>query len=75
METNFVLEVFHKLSTGQLKGTILWDEIYIKAVLAYHGGSVIGKVIDYPNDSAKTVLAIIVKYLFGGPEFFVEFMR
>ena len=68
-ETKFLLDIFRKLPRSRRKCVILWDEIYIKSALTYHGGTVFGKAIDSPDKLAKTVLAIMVKCLFGGPEF------
>lgn len=43
--------------------------MYIKSALTYHGGSIFGKAVDHPEKLAKTVLSIMVKSLYGGPEF------
>ena len=48
------------------------DEIYVKPSLCYHGGKVFGKAQNNPEELATTVLAIIVKCLFGGPEFILK---
>ena len=38
-------------------------------MLTYHGGSLFGKAVDHPEKLSKTMLTIMVKCLFGGPEF------
>ena len=48
------------------------DEIYVKPSLCYHGGKVFGKAPKNPEELATTVLAIMVKCLFGGPEFILK---
>ena len=48
---------------------MLWDEVYVKAMMRYHGGSLFGKAVDHLDKLAKTVLSIMVKCLYGGPEF------
>ena len=68
-ETKFLLDIFCKLPASQRKCVILWDEIYIKSPLTYHGGTIFGKAVDSPDKLAKTVLAAMVKCLFRGPEF------
>ena len=68
-ETKFLLDIFCKLPARQRKCVILWDEIDIKSALTYHGETIFGKAVDSPDKLAKTVLAVMVKCLFGGPEF------
>ena len=48
---------------------ILWDEIYIKPVLTYHGGKLFGRAIDHPKKLAKTMLTVMIKCFYGGPKF------
>ena len=43
--------------------------MYIKSALTYHGGTIFGKSIDCPEKLAKTMLTVMIKCLFGGPEF------
>ena len=38
-------------------------------MLTYHGGSLFGRAVDHPDKLSKTVLSIMVKCLYGGPEF------
>ena len=68
-ETKFLLNIFSKLPASRRKFVILWGEIFIKSALTYHGGTIFGKTVDPPDKLAKTVLAVMVKCLFGGPEF------
>ena len=48
------------------------DEIYAKASMPYHGGKIFGKTEKYPTALATTVLASMVKCLFGGPVFLLK---
>ena len=41
-------------------------------LLQYHGGTIFGKAANYPDSLATTVLAIMIKCLFGGPAFLVK---
>ena len=51
---------------------IMADEVYVKSTLPYHGGKVIGRAQNNPNKLARTVLGIMIKFLFGGPEFLAK---
>ena len=48
------------------------DEVYVKSTLSYHGGKVFGRAQNNPNKLARTVLGIMIKCLFGGPEFLAK---
>ena len=65
----FVKSVFANVTGRQKKCVILIDEIYIKKMMLYHGGSLYGKAVNNPELMTNSVLTIIVKYLFGGPSF------
>ena len=52
-----------------LTSVILWDEIYIKPGLTYHGRKLFGRAIDHPEKLAKTMLMVMIKCLYGMPEF------
>ena len=68
-ESEFLCGVFEDLPACQRRCVILWDEIYIKPALSYHGGTLFGRATDHPDKLAKTMLAVMIKCLFGGPEF------
>ena len=53
---------------------ILIDEVYIKPSMSFHGGKVFGKALDNPEKLAKTICCIMVKCLYGGPEFIVKLL-
>ena len=61
--------VFNQIDPIQKKSVVMIDEMYVKACLSYHGGTVFGKAVDDANKLAKTILAIMVKCCFEGPEF------
>ena len=50
------------------------DEVYIKSALLYHGGTLFGKSVNHPDKLAKTMLAYMVKCLYGGPELLAKIL-
>lgn len=64
-----VSTVFSKLNDGQKKCFILFDEVYVKPSIRYRGGHLIGYAVDKPNEPARTLLAIMLKPMFGSPAF------
>ena len=64
-----IKEVFLKLNEGQKRCILLFDEMYVKPSVRYRGKHLLGAAIDSPSNPAKTILAIMVKPLFGGPSF------
>ena len=48
---------------------LLIDEVYVKPLLQYHGGSIYGEACNGEGDLAKTVLGFMGVTLFGGPKF------
>ena len=68
-ETEFLASIFKNLSPCQRRCIILWDEIYIKPALTYHKGKLFGRAIDHPEKLTKTMLTVMIKCLYGGPEF------
>ena len=41
----------------------------MKPALTYHGGKLFGHATDHPEKLAKTILTVMIKCLYGGPEF------
>ena len=69
-EDIYLQKVFSNLFDFRHKNCILLlDEVYVKTMLQYHGGTVFGKADNNPNVLAKTVLSFMVVTLFGGPKF------
>ena len=68
-KTEFLASIFKNLSPCQRRCTTQWDEIYIKPTLTYHGGKLFGRTIDHPEKLAKTMLTVMNKCLYEGPEF------
>ena len=64
--------VLHNLPVLQRRCVLLWDEVYIKSSLTYHGGTLFGKAVDHPDKLAQTVLSMMIKCLYGGPDFLVK---
>ena len=44
-------------------------EFYIKPALTYHGGKLFSRAIDHPEKLAKTMLTVMIEWLYRGPEF------
>lgn len=68
-ESLFLNSVFNALPENQRLCIILQDEVYVKQMLLYHGGSLFGKSLDDPSKLAKTMLGIMIVCLYGGPKF------
>ena len=68
-ETEVSASIFKNWSPCQRRWNILWNEIYIKSALTYHRGKLFGRAIDHPEKLAKTMLMVMVKCLYEGPEF------
>ena len=58
-DTQFISKFFGKLPKLKRKCVILIDEVYVKAGLRYHGGSIFGKAANDPTQLARTVLCIM----------------
>ena len=71
-DLTFIKEVDSGVTERQRTVIILADEVVVKSTLSYHGGKVFGWAQNNPNKLARTVLGIMIKCLFGGPEFLVE---
>ena len=68
-DIDFISKLFGKIPTLQRKCVILIDEVYVKAALRFHGGTVFGKAANDSSKLARTVLCFMVKCMFGGPKF------
>ena len=70
-DDSFLKNVYLNIDDERQKSCfLLIDEVYVKPMLQYHGGSVYGKAInDAAGSLAKTVLGFMVVSLFGGPKF------
>ena len=53
-EQEFVQRVFQKLDGDEKLSMILHDEVYVKKMLLYSGGTLIGKSADNPSKLART---------------------
>ena len=71
-DDKFLVNIFSNLPEKWQKWIVLVDEVYVKPLLRYHGGTIFGKAANYPDSLANTVLAIMLKCLFGGPAFLVK---
>ena len=73
-DLSFLKDVLFKINEYQRKCIIMLDEVYVKSALLYHGGTLFGRSVNHPDQLAKTVLAFMVKCLFGGPEFITKML-
>ena len=73
-DTLFLSNLLSKVKNWQQKCIIMIDEGYIKSALLYHGGTLFGKSANHPDKLAKTMLAYMVKCLYGGPEFLTKML-
>lgn len=64
-----VKSVFSNLSGMQLYCKVLIDEIHIKPSIRYRGNHIIGNSVDQPQKPARTILALMVCCMMGGPSF------
>ena len=73
-DMTYLKKVLECVDNRQRKCIIMLDEVYVKAALLYHGGSLFGQSVNHPNMMAKTVLAYMIKCLYGGPEFLTKIL-
>ena len=50
----------------------MYDEVYVKKMRTYHGGTVYGSAANNPSVFADTVLGVMVNCLHGGPKFLTK---
>ena len=67
--SNVVSGVFSNLTDMQKHCKIIFDEIHIKPGVQYQGGHILGFSEDQPEKPARTILAIMIGPLMGGPPF------
>ena len=68
-EASFLRKVFQTIDQNQKLCIVLLKEVYVKKTMLFHGGTVFGKAVNYPEKLANTVLSIMVVCLYGGPCF------
>ena len=71
-ETKFMELAFRQVREDQKYCILFHDEVYIKKMLLYHGGTIFGRSEDNSTAFAKTMLGISVYCLNGGPKIFLE---
>ena len=65
-----ITNVFSKLTDMEKLCYITADEIYVKASVRYRAGNIIGLSVDQdPPKPAKTILGLMVNFLYGTPGF------
>ena len=73
-ESKFLWNVFSSIEENQKECVLLHDEVYVKKMLLYHGGTLFGRAVNDPSSLAKTVLGIMVVCLYGGPSFLTKML-
>ena len=68
-ESGFLKNVFSALPDEQKVCSIIFDEVYVKKALLFHGGTLFGKALNNPECLANTVLGIMIACQHGGPTF------
>ena len=66
--------VFNTVKENQKQCVIMQDEIYVKKILLYHGGTLFGRATGDPQSVAKTVLGVMMSCMFGGGPTFISKM-
>jgi hypothetical protein len=59
-DASFLDSVFKNIEEKQKICIIIHDEVYVKKMMLYHGGTLFGKSLDDPSLLAKTVLGIMI---------------
>ena len=73
-ETKFLNGVFSQLEERQRRCVLMLDEIYAKSALLLHGSTLFGMAANDPKKLATTVLSMMLKATFGGPEFIAKML-
>ena len=72
-DNSHIHKVFSNLTDDRQKTCVLlFDEVYVKAMLLYYGGLVFGHAVNKPSLLANTVLSFMVVTLFGRPNSFMH---
>ena len=73
--TSFLTELYaSNVSKFQSNCILLFDEVYVKPSLRFRWGHVVGYSVDFPEKLARTVLAFMLKPIFGGKSLIVRFL-
>ena len=70
--TDLLNKIIPSVEKRQQNCVLLLDEVYVKPLLSYHGGEIFGRSQNKPEMLAKTLLAVMLKCLFGGPTFLIR---
>ena len=74
-DNSYIHIVFSNLTDERQKTCVLLlHEVYVEAMLLYHGGVVFGHAVNKPSLLANTVLSFMVVTLFGGPNFLCKML-
>ena len=73
-EANFLQRVLNSLERNQTVCVVLFDEVYVKPMMLYHGGTVFGKACNNPFLLGNTVLGIMINCMYGGQTFLTRML-
>ena len=73
-DANFIKRVFDALAEEKRHCILLFDEVYVKKMMSYHGGTVFGKALNNPGLLANAVLGLMLDCLLGGPSFLAKML-
>ena len=71
-DKKFIEEILGNVNENQKECIIMVDEVYVKKFRSYHGGQLFGRATNRRSKLANAVLGIMVKCLYGGPEFLLK---
>ena len=70
-DEQYITSILNELKSYQKRCIVLLDEVYVKPSLTYGGGKVFGFATDDKDAVAKTLLCVMIKCLYGGPQFII----
>lgn len=68
-EDLFLSKVLESYPVNKRIIALIFDEIFVKKALLYHGGTIFGKAVNNPNELAKSVFGVMIESLLGGATF------
>ena len=73
-ESEYVGKIMTSINPEQKECIIMHDEVYVKKMLLYSGGTVYGRALDDPSKLAKTMLGVMIQCLMDGPAFLAKML-
>ena len=73
-DVSFLKNVFSNVEEKMRRCILMLDEIYVNSAMLLHGGHLFGKAVNDPSKLATTILTMMLKCGFGGPEFVAKML-